>query len=157
MKKYFLISFLLCTIFTIPVNANPSRENNSKGLKKLETLKIWKLVEYMELTDEQADKFLPRYRNFGKDLKTLNKKKLSIIRSLVKDIKDNNIGNVKSQINQVTEYEKETINRKDIFLKDISNILSDEQMAKFVVYEYKFREEVKRILEERKARKFPRK
>ncbi len=81
MKKYFLISFLLCAVFATPVNAVPNRESNSKGLNKLETLKIWKLVEYMELTDEQADKFLPRYRNFGKDLKALNNEKLKIIKS----------------------------------------------------------------------------
>ncbi len=126
----------------------PDPPDDGPASEKLEQLRRIKLIEALDLTEDQATRLFTREKDNKKAVKALNEKRAEAVQSLHKLVKDNasedELLNGIQTVQSITEQIQKTRHDFPYTLKDI---LSVQQIAKMVVFEYRFAEEVRRILE----------
>jgi len=146
MKRYLIIISVAFIVSTFTVYAVPAKR---RDVNKLETLKIWKLIDYLQLTDKQADRFLPRFRNFEKDIHQMQISKDKKTKDLLNKIRMGKTKGLNDDVNAILDIDIKMSRRKKEFFNGVRGIISEEQMAKMIVFEYQFRREVRRMIEDR--------
>lgn len=153
MKK-FIILFLLSTL-TVSIAQNEEGKHHKRFSKKFKELEKIKLIETLNLDEETTLRFFAR-RNSAK-----NK-----IESLLEDSKLNykNIEEEISQQNGLQNFdelllnkhtiEKQIIEEREKFINSLNDILTKEQILKFVLFERKFKMDIRDLLIEKGRRKF---
>ena len=116
---------------------------------RIETLKIWKLINYLQLSDTQSDKFLPRFRNFENDIRKIQMTKNKHVAELEKKIKSGNTKGIDKNIDVILNDDIKMAQQKKDFFSSIKGIITEEQMAKMIVFEYQFRREIRQMIERR--------
>ncbi|MCD6098703.1 hypothetical protein J7K18_07425 [bacterium] len=111
--------------------------------KRVETFRIWKLTEFLELTDEQAASFFPKYNAFRKEREHLREEHLAAedsIRMLLG--KKGNEDRLKSLCSRLQDNRRAASELEINFFNECSKILTTEQQAKLMIFEEQFRREV---------------
>lgn len=134
----FLILFSSSVVFSQnPQNMPP------KAIERINSLKKVKLLEVLELKENEADKFLVKYNAYEKDIqdkmKALEDKTIDLHQALNSKSKDlekitNDYIALKSDLDN-------TVNKK---LSDLKNYLTPEQYAKYLLFERNFQEELRK-------------
>ncbi len=145
MKRY-LILFILIS-FTAVLNVRAAQDR--QRVNKIEALKVWKLVDYLQLTDDQADRFLPRFRNFEDDMRNMQRDKNKRIAELARKIKSGKSKGITNEVNKILDIDIMMAQRKKDFFNSVKGIISEEQTAKMIVFEYQFRREIRKMIENR--------
>ena len=99
--NYIIVSIFL-TISTLFAFQNQSKGDDLKNLKK------WKMIEYMDLNENQSDKFFPRMRELEKRMIEIKTEKELINQKLEVITKDKNATNqeVLELLNELKELDK---------------------------------------------------
>lgn len=123
--------------------------NHSRELRMLEQLK---LIEYLKLDENQAVRFSARRNKYLAEQDSLLRIKRNLTDSLSALIADH-AGNrsYKKIVNQIFETDKTLITQKKSFLKNLSDFLSQEQIAKIVVFENRFKKDIMRMMFKRRS------
>jgi len=157
MKKilYLLLIISFFSIFVLNntyVSAQNRRERDGKkGLKekwdRIEELKRLKMLEALNLSEEESIKFFSKYLNYRNQLRDFERERMKILdemETLVTDkTKENELSNkldALANLNQVI-FEK----RKE-FYDEVRKILPVEKVAKYVIFERNFTRELQGIL-----------
>jgi len=150
MRKYLLIFVFIC----IPLMSllaqveQPPPIEDSKALKKIEAIKIWKLTELLDLDEQQSDKFFPRLRSLEKQRRNAfqtRKKHLDNLRKLL----GNQAADSKllAQINKIMSFDKQSKLEETKLRQEVMSVLSIKQQAKLLLFEEKFTKEVRKIIQ----------
>jgi len=143
MKKIIRLVFLLL-FFTISGFAQmhqPMVPSNPQ----MESLIIYHMTEYLELTPEQAELFFPRMRHHKENMKELFDK----IRELSektneccreKQISEDELDTIISEFRII---EKSIREEKERYLDDLKPVLNPSQRAKLIFFEDEFRKELR--------------
>ena len=145
--RSFILSAIILFLCAGMLFAQPPR----KAKERMDQLKKIKLLEYLDLKDDEADKFLTKYSYYEKrmdetffamgdaiaELKEAIKKKASKdkINDCTKKVSDVQNGMV--QLMQ----EKQTV---------MATVLSDINYAKYLVFEHEFHKEMQKVLMKKK-------
>lgn len=149
MKKS-LITLLFLLIFSPTIFAQEPAPPPPKGQephKMLEAIKIWKLMDFLELDDEQMLTFLPKLKQMEKHRRETfarRKELLMDIQKLVK--KDAAEKKLKDVINDIIQFEFEHKEEELKLKKEAMSVLSTKQQAKFLIFEARFEEEIRKII-----------
>lgn len=144
-------AFLLVVLFflAVPMRAQddpPPPEG--KNRERLEQLRRIKLIEALELNEEQAVRLSVREKDFREKQKELMDKRQKMaedLRELVEDDADD--AAIRAQLAKMSETGVQMVNDKHAFLLSLTDFLSMQQIAKIVLFEQKFSHEVRRLLE----------
>ena len=131
--------FVTISIFLI---AMPPHQ---RGGEKAQMLMKWKLIEYLDISEEQGDKFFPRFNSFQKENKSLKKQTTKLFDKVENMIEDGTVNEekvVKIQ-NKINDLLHERHNLKNSFFDKNKDILTDEQFAKLLVFEHRFKQKMK--------------
>lgn len=137
----------------MPAIAQEHRERRMMD-NKIEQLEKVKLIEALDLTEEQSIRFFARRNEHRKEIEKLEIHSEEIIRDLEKIVKDSNERNVTEQkrlLNEFLDIRIQIENKRKQFILSLNDILSTEQISKLVLFEKKFREEIRKILMKRKG------
>ena len=164
MKHTFLWTIISICIVMIAVNATaqPPQGNFSppmgpgpggqQMMERWETLRIWKLTEFLDLNEEQAAKFFPALQNFRTSMEELDSAEASLQRVIIEEIQS---GNVNQRF--VDRQKKEILNLRDKrteleqeFLNSLPEYLSPEQQARYLVFEQRFQQALKNLIQRRR-------
>jgi uncharacterized protein YukE len=122
-------------------------EHNGKFREKVDQIKKIKLLEILNLDEAKADKFLAVYTMWDnkvneqrKALDELSDKMRDALKSNAS--KDDIAKMNKDFVNQWKEFQN-TVNEKS---KAVSNILSETEYAKYLIFEHEFPKEIQKIL-----------
>ncbi|MBC8213024.1 MAG: hypothetical protein ISR90_06095 [Candidatus Marinimicrobia bacterium] len=142
--KLTMLLVIISVAVAQPGHKPPGREN-------IEIMKKWKLTEYLNLTEEQAEKFFPRLNEMENRLKDINEKKKTLTKELNNmserdDVKNKRINQI---IDEIYELEVDKLKVRKTHFKNIDDILSTEQKAKYTVFEKKFKKRMKDQFRER--------
>jgi len=134
------IIFLILTIYLF---AMPPHKGDSE---KTRMLMKWKLTEYLDISEEQGDKFFPRFNSFQKEHKLILKQIGELfddVEEMIDDKKvdDGKVIKIQNQINDLL-HERHTL--KNNFLDKNKDILTDEQFAKLLIFEHIFKRKMKK-------------
>ncbi len=152
MAKGIFSLIFLSLIFSALVTAQP--QGRMRAFQKMEELKKIKLIETLQMDEETSIKFFSRRSAHIKKIDELNElkdKQIGIIEELLKDKKSGSLKKATEDYFQIIDrIHKERQN----FLNSVSDILTEEQIAKFIVFEERFRSQVNELLLKERGRRF---
>lgn len=125
-----------------------------KAFHKMEELKKIKLIETLQMDEETSIKFFSRRTEHIKRIEGLNElkdKQIEIIEDLIVDRKE---GNLKKAVEEYYQIIDKIHKERQNFFNSVSDILSNEQLAKFIVFEERFRSEVSSLLLRERNKRF---
>lgn len=125
----------------------PMRE---KIREKIQLIKVWRLTEAVGLTPKQSEGFFPVYNEHRERLENFETEKremLERIRSLTNDPNSPD-DDISSAINDFMGHHRRMAEMHELFLTDISKILSIRQRGELVVFEEEFRKNMRRMIED---------
>jgi len=154
MKNLFitLLTVVLLTSISFP---QQMKEKGMKNREKLDQLEKIKLIEALDLDEETSIRFFARRNESRREVQELEKKSDDIIFELEKSFDSENKNQAEKQEQLISEFLKtrESLElKRSQFINSLDDILSTEQTAKLIVFEKKFRDEIRNVLFERKPR-----
>ena len=153
MKKVILV--LLLFSFGITILAQSSHEKMMqrhnlmmrKHGKELRMLEQLKLIEYLSLDENTAVRFSARRNNFLAKQDSLLMRKKVLTDSLSKLIEQKrSASEYKTVVNRIFNVDKAMITNRENYLKNLSDFLSQEQIAKIVVFENRFKKDIMKMM-----------
>ncbi len=150
MKKIFLTIIFLCLVGSA-VNAQ-MRPRNNKEMKPLQRIEQWekmKLIEVLNLDEETSIRFFARRRDNQMKVREILDQRENAMNELENEIRDGSLSNdaaYKEKINNLLSFESKITVERENFVKSLSDILTPQQIAKMIVFESKFRREVRETL-----------
>ncbi len=119
-----------------------------RGRDRLEQLRRIKLIEALDLNEDQAVRLSVREKEFRKSERALFDKRqdlLKELRTLVESKADDNT--LRNQLERIDEIDAQISHEKHKYLLSLNDFLSMQQIAKIILFEQHFRKEVRRLLE----------
>ena len=152
MKNLFitLLTVILLTSISFP---QQMKEKGMKNREKLEQLEKIKLIEALDLDEETSIRFFARRNDSKKEIQELEMKAEDIISELEKSFNSENKNQSENQKQLISEMLKtrESIElKRNQFVSSINDILTVEQIGKLIVFEKKFRDEIRQVLFDKK-------
>jgi hypothetical protein len=147
MQHKYLLTLL--AVFILVSSAFAQRHERMKPMQKMEELKKIKLIEILQMDEETSIKFFTRRSEHIKRIENLNKiskEKMDQLDGMLTDLKENNDQALKKEIDECLQIQENIMRERQNFFKSANEILTVEQMAKLVVFEEKFRNEVSGLL-----------
>ena len=154
MKKSFMIMLALILLTPI-IYSQQMKENKMKNREKLEQLEKIKLIESLDMDEDTSIRFFARRNESKREIQELEKKTDDIIFELEKSFntEDKNQDEKQKQLISEMLKNRESIElKRNQFINSLGDILSTEQIAKLIVFEKKFRDEIRNVLFDRKPR-----
>ena len=154
MKKSFMIMFALILLTPI-IYSQQMKETKMKNREKLEQLEKIKLIESLDMDEDTSIRFFARRNESKREIQELEKKTEDIIFELEKSFntEDKNQDEKQKQLISEMLKNRESIElKRNQFINSLGDILSTEQIAKLIVFEKKFRDEIRNVLFDRKPR-----
>ncbi len=154
LKKVFLFAFMIAfTTMNLSAQGMPPR-----AMERIQSLKKVKLLEVLDLNEAEADKFIVKFNELEKNVtekfKALDKA-TDELRKAVQDEDYKNIDKLNADYLKANDELTKAVQAK---FESMSKILSKENFAKYILFERRFQEEVrKQIMEKRRDKDRPRK
>jgi hypothetical protein len=148
---YLLIAIILFT--TVASFPQHDREKMMKQKSKLHQLEKIKLIEALNLDEETSLRFFARRNEMQQEVDQLENRADDILKDLEESLNANEKATGATQrqlINELLNIKTKIEKVKKQFITSLSDILSTEQIAKYIVFEQKFREEIRKIIFDRR-------
>ncbi len=149
MKKIVFL-FLFSVLFTVGMKAQVMLFHGpGQGpLKKIEELERVKLIEALNMDEQTTLKFFARRNEYRQKQVSLFQKSNELLNNLDKEINNGKSDNseIKKFIKEYLEIEKKISSNKEDFIKSLKDILTTEQIGKYIVFERKFRDEIREVI-----------
>ncbi|NQU67622.1 MAG: hypothetical protein HQ510_06735 [Candidatus Marinimicrobia bacterium] len=146
MKYLSIIILLFISTFGWAQPARPDG-NDAQMLKK------WKLVEYLELSEDQSIRFFPRIEKFENTMEDIRKERRRLYEDIENDLDRGNDIEL-SELNEVLEkyrdLEQKELQLKHEHISNMKDILTPTQIARYSIFEHKFRIQMKENINKRK-------
>jgi predicted nuclease with TOPRIM domain len=119
----------------------------------MDAVRIWKLTEVLELTEEQTMTFLPQVQIHERKLRGIQKELESLSIEGQKLRKQKNISQkeVNKLIQQYTDKQKQVHMIKQEFIQSLPKYLSPEQQLLYIGFEARFRKDLRQYMKDRKG------
>jgi len=149
---------ILLIIGALLISNSIAQEDKKKDRRseKMEIMTVWKLTEHLKLTEEQGEKFFPRFRGHREELEKIHQEQRQLMKTLQEkiergdEIKDNEI---KSQVENLAELENKKLDLQGEFITGLEGVLNNTQRAKLIGFERRLRQEVKNQMKEHRKEK----
>lgn len=169
-KSLWLCSFFfLFFVFAVPLSAQP--DSSPAGMvcpptcppmqiqkmeASYENLRLLKLLDAVNLTDTQAEKFIPLFHAFRKDLRKLRAERNDLMNQLGDEADSlNREDQIRTLLNRLDENQKAIGAREQLFESDCRRLLTLPQVARMIVFTDRFEREVLESLREFRNRRGP--
>lgn len=154
MNRSLLMTVLVVVLVCLPALSQQGRWREGRPMERIDRLKKVRLIEFLELQEEESARFIARLNEHEKSRRDLQKEKgdaLDRLEQLLEkkaDVQDlqKGIGEVEAINAKVGEE-----NRK--FFSGLSDILSVEQRAKMLLFERRFEKELREAIRDVQRRR----
>ena len=148
--KYYLL-FIIILAFTFGEEWRGALSDTSDR-KNAEMIKKWKLIEFLDISEDQSEKFFTRVNAFEKEMSSIRKKEKEL-RELIEGFLTEDRLNEKEVSSLMGEYfnlEKDKLDVRQKHHNAIDDILTLEQSAKYLFFNHHFKKRVKEHFKDRK-------
>ncbi len=114
--------------------------------EKLQEIKLEKLTKKLELDETTKSAFLDKYKSFSSDMRELNKKRAKAYKQMTENLESGE--GLDTLVSQLLDYEQQINDKRESFVADMKTILTPKQIAKMIVFERKFNNEIKKLLKQ---------
>jgi len=138
-------SFILC-------QPGKARGPGGQYQNRMETMMVWKLTDYLNLSEQQAEKLFPRMRRHRVIMGDLHAEEKDLFDSYLSKIKKEekiSQSDVNAMLKKMESLEqKKSTNRID-FIRSTKDILNPEQQIMFMSFEPYMKQEAQKGMKER--------
>ncbi len=148
----FLFYILIIILPLTNISAQEIRRQEWQRMHRVEQLERVKLIESLNMTEEQSIRFFARRNEHRKEIENIDRK---IDESMLEIDRILNSGEIKEsalkKLNEdiLSNREKIETKRKQ-FILSLNDILSTEQISKLLLFERRFREEIRDLIIKRR-------
>ena len=135
MKKIIFITMLWLSLALM-------QEGNNKNLK---LMMKWKLTEYLDLGESQAEKFFPKMNSHEKEIKSINAEIIALKNKLEEHIQSGTSSKRQNleAIDEIQRLEQQKIKTKFNYIKSLDSVLQPQQISKLMVFDKRFKKSLK--------------
>lgn len=147
-----LIVFLLLSVISL---SQTKRDKFEKSGGKIERLEKIKLIEALELNEETTLRFFSRRAEHRKTMHLLQQDANSKLKEVENAAQNESISEKELQ-NLLSEYllkEQKIVNERNSFINSLNEILTYKQLCSLIVFEKKFKEELRDVILRERQRK----
>jgi len=153
-----MLTFVFLAAASLPAAAQPaddqtpdaSRRDHAAALERLEMVRVYLLVEALELTPEQAPRLIPIFQKYDRQFRENIERKEEAYVAINQEIQA-----AKPDAKKLTELtemvlalDREAIKLRDVQYAELKKQLTPLQYAKFMIFERKYHREIHRILDD---------
>ena len=136
-----------------------AQKDNKRGdkhfSKRFEELQKIKLIETLNLDEESTLKFFARRNDHNNNVKKIKKEEEQIVLKMEEILNsEGNNEQYEKLLNEVINNENKLFKEHSRFIKSLDDVLTKEQIVKMVLFERRFRENVKDLLIEKGRKRF---
>lgn len=134
----------------------PSKERREKIRERIETLKMWRLTEALDLDEKTSAKIFPLLKKIDKkraEIENAQREGMIELRQLLKEKQE---ARLKGLLEGLEKNHKELQRIKDEELAEVKKILTIEQQARYIIFLQEFNKEVRRLIAEARERRHER-
>lgn len=144
--------FLIILFTFIQIQAQETRRPDFPRMHRVEQLERVKLIESLNLSEEQAVRFFARRNEHRKEIESINRKIDELMEEIDRilnsgEIKESYLKKLNEEI--LLNREKIELKRKQ-FVLSLNDILSTEQISKLLLFERRFHEEIRDLIIKRR-------
>ncbi|HED05760.1 MAG TPA: hypothetical protein ENI61_03645 [Ignavibacteria bacterium] len=147
MKKVFVFVLLLSFISASAFAQMHRRMNEVR--KKIEDLEKIKLLDVLHLDEPTMLKFFLRRDNYQRQIMQLNKSQEGVLQQMELQLETKNgkknVRLINKLINKYLSIQEKIADKRAEFIKSVSDILTPNQIAKYLIFEKKFKEELRNL------------
>lgn len=123
--------------------------HHEKMASNLENLRLLKLLEAVELSEEQSERFIPIFHAFRTNMKELFDQRRELIDRLADQVKSGAPDEeLERSIQQLRDLKDRMDALHDSFIDDCRSILNIHQLARLVIFQERFEREILESLRE---------
>ncbi len=124
---------------------HPRREHVRERVREI---KMLKLMEALDLTEEQSARFFPRYREVEERIAAINEEMEELLHDLAEASAQKTDHKIDEMIRKYGELAKKHVEIRAEFINDVSDILSPQQRAALIVFERRFQDRLRNLIHE---------
>ena len=151
--KLYLTLILAFFIITAEIFSQGYRGRHSQR-DRYEEFEKMKIIEILDLEEETAVRFFARRNTHMNDQRALIEKRDSLLRSFYSKIKESETEIAPEEydrnLDKMFEIETELFEKRRDFYSSLDDILTKEQVAKLVVFEYRVMREARNIMQRKR-------
>lgn len=151
MRRRVLLAAMVVALLALPaLGQAPTPLPDERVGRIIEALLIWRLVDELELTDQQIARLFPRIKALKEIRLELGRRKRVLeadLRQLLRQ-RPTNQEAIRLKLAELNDLRAEIERRRQQVLRQIGAILTIEQQAKFALIAERFEAETLRLLEE---------
>jgi Spy/CpxP family protein refolding chaperone len=119
------------------MTAEEREEHNQRRRERM----IWHLLEYLQLSEEQSEKFMPFLNRNFKHREDLVRERMALSRELVNLLKDTDSSEqtLLAKLKEVDTIGDKLHEDRVLFLKQVEGILTTRQFVKLAIFEERFK------------------
>jgi hypothetical protein len=146
---------VLLFLFTITIAYGQRSEKLMHGPKPLEKIEQWekaKLIDLLNLNEENSVRFFARRNEFQNKMKDILDQRDQLLNDLSRELKEGpkqNDNIYRDKLNNLLSFDSRLMKEKESFLRSLNDLLTPQQILKLSVFEIKFRKEIREKLMER--------
>ncbi len=133
----------------------PPQGKREEAMKKVETLKKWRLIEELNLDEKTADSFLPMLSSIDRERRELMKERMEALRRLREALNSPAPGErrIKEGIDMAESVSRKLQELSEKEIKAAREHLTYEQQARFLIFNQEFAREMRRIISRARGRR----
>ncbi len=131
----------------------PSKEQMEKIRKRVETLKMWRLTEALNLDEKTSAQVFPILNRFDKKRYELEESLREGMRELRESLRNKKEDQLKKIVNKLEQDHKALQSLKQEEWAEMKKVLTIEQQAKFIIFLTEFEREVRKLIAEARERR----
>ncbi|MFC1525284.1 hypothetical protein ACFL6X_00560 [Candidatus Latescibacterota bacterium] len=150
--KTLLMAVALAACLAAPAPAQRGRGLSTSlgeaGLERLELLRMWRLIDQLEVDEEQAAKLFPLWSRHQRERRALQAERGKLGRELTRLLADEETGDgeLEAQIAQVEAMDARIATASSDFHRQLATVLTARQRARLLLFPEQFRGELREVL-----------
>lgn len=131
----------------------PSKEQIEKIRKRMETLRMWRLTEALNLDEKASAQIFPILNRFDKKRYELEDSLREGMRDLRESLRNKKEDQIKKILNKLEQDHRALQSLKQDEWVELKKMLTVEQQARFIIFLTEFEREVRRLIAEARERR----
>lgn len=134
-----------------------NRWRGRRGGQRLALMKMWQIAEFLDLSDEQVDQLFPVLRANQKEQDEEREKRQTLHKAYSEKLDAGEVTkrDVDRFLDDLVKLDKARVDLRRKHMKNIAGALEQEQMAKFVVFDERFKQRLHRMVRPPRPPKVP--
>lgn len=145
---------LLLLLIAIPLSITAQNKPNKRSMEKFETWERAKTIELLDLDEETAVRFFARKNEHHKKMKEIMHQRFALLEKLENEVKESG-GSDKyfgDQMEILLSIEQKISKERENYFRSLTDILTKSQIVKLLVFDNKFKRELREVIMDRPKR-----